>query len=306
DASMAMVSTTAADLGHTVLFGALYSGRTLHLLPHDHAFDPDRFAAYMARYGVGVLKIVPSHLRALLQARQPADVLPHVALILGGEATSADLAQTIRDLRPECQLFNHYGPTETTVGVLTHHASELEDGPVPTGKPLPGSHVYVLDADLNPVPAGVAGELYIGGPQVARGYLNRPGLTAERFLPDPFVSGARMYRTGDRVKEDRQGRIHYIGRADEQVKIRGYRVEPGEIAHMLRTQAGVVDAAVVVRDDKLVAYCVLTDTDPVTLKAALKAQLPDHMVPAQIVPMDRLPVTPNGKLDRRALPEPVW
>ncbi|MFC4434947.1 amino acid adenylation domain-containing protein [Cupriavidus respiraculi] len=306
DASMAMVSTTAADLGHTVLFGALYSGRTLHLLPHDHAFDPDRFAAYMARHGVGVLKIVPSHLRALLQARQPADVLPRAALILGGEATSADLAQTIRDLRPECQLFNHYGPTETTVGVLTHHAVELEDGPVPTGKPLPGSHVYVLDADLNPVPAGVAGELYIGGPQVARGYLNRPGLTADRFLPDPFVAAARMYRTGDRVKEDRQGRIHYLGRADEQVKIRGYRVEPNEIAHMLRIQAGVVDAAVLVRDEKLVAYCVLTDTDPATLKAALKAQLPDHMVPAQIVPMDRLPVTANGKLDRRALPEPVW
>ncbi|MFC4433630.1 amino acid adenylation domain-containing protein, partial [Cupriavidus respiraculi] len=306
DASMAMVSTTAADLGHTVLFGALYSGRTLHLLPHDHAFDPDRFAAYMARHGVGVLKIVPSHLRALLQAGKPADVLPHAALILGGEATSADLAQTIRTLRPDCQLFNHYGPTETTVGVLTHHAVEVEDGPVPTGKPLPGSHVYVLDADLNPVPAGVAGELYIGGPQVARGYLNRPGLTAERFLPDPFVSGARMYRTGDRVKEDRQGRIHYLGRADEQVKIRGYRVELNEIAHMLRTQAGVVDAAVLVRDEKLVAYCVLTDTDPATLKAALKAHLPDHMVPAQIVPMDRLPVTPNGKLDRRALPEPVW
>ncbi|MFC4436072.1 amino acid adenylation domain-containing protein, partial [Cupriavidus respiraculi] len=306
DASMAMVSTTAADLGHTVLFGALYSGRTLHLLPHDYAFDPDRFAAYMARHRVGILKIVPSHLRALLQARQPADVLPHAALILGGEATSADLAQTIRTLKPDCQLFNHYGPTETTVGVLTHHAAEVEDGPVPTGKPLPGSHVYVLDADLNPVPAGVAGELYIGGPQVARGYLNRPGLTAERFLPDPFVAGARMYRTGDRVKEDWQGRIHYLSRADEQVKIRGYRVEPGEIAHMLRTQAGVVDAAVVVQDDKLVAYCVLANTEPATLKAALKAQLPDHMVPAQIVPMDRLPVTPNGKLDRRALPEPVW
>ncbi|WP_422650394.1 AMP-binding protein [Cupriavidus sp. H18C1] len=306
DASMAMVSTTAADLGHTVLFGALCSGRTLHLISRERGFDPDRFADYMARHRVGVLKIVPSHLRGLLQARQPADVLPEQALILGGEATSAELARTIRDLKPHCRLFNHYGPTETTVGVLTHEAVTLPERQLPTGTPLPGSRVYVLDADLNPVPAGIVGELYIAGPQLARGYLGRPGLTAERFVPDPFTEGTRMYRTGDRVRQDADGRIEYLGRQDEQVKIRGYRVELGEIAHLLRSQAGVKDAAVIVHEDRLVAYCVLDGTDTVALKTTLKAQLPDHMVPAQLIALDRLPVTPNGKLDRRALPAPVW
>ncbi|MCT9127858.1 amino acid adenylation domain-containing protein, partial [Cupriavidus gilardii] len=306
DASMAMVSTTAADLGHTVLFGALCSGRTLHLISRERGFDPDRFAEYMARHRVGVLKIVPSHLRGLLQARQPADVLPEQALILGGEATSAELARTVRDLKPHCRLFNHYGPTETTVGVLTHEAVTLPERQLPTGTPLPGSRVYVLDADLNPVPAGIVGELYIAGPQLARGYLGRPGLTAERFVPDPFTDGARMYRTGDRVKQDADGRIEYLGRQDEQVKIRGYRVELGEIAHLLRSQPGVKDAAVIVYEERLVAYCVPQGTDTTTLKAELKAQLPDHMVPAQLIALDRLPVTPNGKLDRRALPAPVW
>ncbi|MCA7086346.1 amino acid adenylation domain-containing protein [Cupriavidus sp. DB3] len=306
DASMAMVSTTAADLGHTVLFGALCSGRTLHLISRERGFDPDRFAEYMARHRVGVLKIVPSHLRGLLQARQPADVLPEQALILGGEATSAELARTIRGLKPHCRLFNHYGPTESTVGVLTHEAVTLPERQLPTGTPLPGSRVYVLDPDLNPVPAGIVGELYIAGPQLARGYLGRPGLTAERFVPDPFNDGARMYRTGDRVRQDADGRIEYLGRQDEQVKIRGYRIELGEIAHLLRSQAGVKDAAVIVHEDRLVAYCVLNGTDTVTLKAQLKAQLPDHMVPAQLIALDRLPVTPNGKLDRRALPAPVW
>ncbi|KAA6130908.1 non-ribosomal peptide synthetase, partial [Cupriavidus cauae] len=306
DASMAMVSTTAADLGHTVLFGALCSGRTLHLISRERGFDPDRFAEYMSRHRVGVLKIVPSHLRGLLQARQPADVLPEEALILGGEATSAELARTIRDLKRQCRLFNHYGPTETTVGVLTHEAVALPERQLPTGTPLPGSRVYVLDADLNPVPAGIVGELYIAGPQLARGYLGRPGLTAERFVPDPFTAGARMYRTGDRVRQDADGRIEYLGRQDEQVKIRGYRVELGEIAHLLRSQAGVKDAAVIVHEDRLVAYCVLDGTDSATLKTELKAQLPDHMVPAQLIALDRLPVTPNGKLDRRALPAPVW
>ncbi|WP_052511419.1 non-ribosomal peptide synthetase [Cupriavidus sp. HPC(L)] len=306
DASMAMVSTTAADLGHTVLFGALCSGRTLHLISRERGFDPDRFAEYMAQNRVGVLKIVPSHLRGLLQARQPADVLPEQALILGGEATSADLARTVRDLKPHCRLFNHYGPTETTVGVLTHEAVSLPERQLPTGIPLPASRVYVLDADLNPVPSGIVGELYIAGPQLARGYLGRPGLTAERFLPDPFTTGARMYRTGDRVKQDAEGRIEYLGRQDEQVKIRGYRVELGEIAHLLRSQPGVKDAAVIVHEDRLVAYCVLDGTDAAVLRTQLKAQLPDHMVPAQITALERIPVTPNGKLDRGALPAPVW
>ncbi|WP_211961632.1 non-ribosomal peptide synthetase, partial [Cupriavidus plantarum] len=306
DASMAMISTTAADLGHTVLFGALYSGRTLHLIARERGFAPDRFAEYMATHRVGVLKIVPSHLRALLQASAPADALPHAALIVGGEPTPADLVARIRALRPACALFNHYGPTETTVGVLMHASLPDEPGALPLGRPLPGVTVHVLDSDLNPLPAGIAGDLYIRGAQLARGYLRQPAMTAERFLPDPLAPGARMYRTGDRVRVDEGGRLHYLGRADEQVKVRGYRIEPGEIAERLRAQPGVRDAVVLVRGERLVAWCVLEGTDVDTLKALAKAQLPEYMVPAQIVAIERVPVTANGKLDRRALPGPVF
>ncbi|CAG2144437.1 non-ribosomal peptide synthetase [Cupriavidus plantarum] len=308
NASMAMVSTPAADLGHTMLFGAICGGHLLHLIPARRATDPDRFAEYMARHRVGALKIVPAHLRGLLEAKDAANVLPAHALVLGGEATSADLAARLRALRPEMQLFNHYGPTETTVGVLTHQAEMagiVASGPaVPTGSPLPGTQVYVLDRGLNPVPPGVSGELYVGGPQVARGYLRQPGVTASRFVPDPFASGGRMYRTGDRVRQDEAGRIHYIGRADDQVKIRGYRVDPGEVAHAVRAVEGVRDAAVLVRDGRLVAWCVLDDATPDAVRAALRDTLPDHMVPSHVVRVDRLPVTANGKLDRRALPDP--
>ncbi|WP_342051651.1 MULTISPECIES: condensation domain-containing protein [unclassified Cupriavidus] len=306
--SMAMVSTPAADLGHTMLFGALCGGHLLHLISARRATDPDRFAEYMALHGVGALKIVPAHLRGLLEAKDAANMLPAHALVLGGEATSAELAARLHALRPEMQLFNHYGPTETTVGVLTHHAEAdafAAGGPaVPTGLPLPGTHVHVLDRAGNPVPRGVAGELYVGGPQVARGYLRQAGVTASRFLPDPIVPGGRMYRTGDRVRQDEAGRIHYIGRADDQVKIRGYRVEPGEVAHAVRAIAGVRDAAVLVRDGRLVAWCVLDGVTADAVRAALQGALPDHMVPSHVVPVDRLPVTANGKLDRHALPDP--
>ncbi|WP_342064775.1 amino acid adenylation domain-containing protein [Cupriavidus sp. OTU4895] len=306
DASMAMISTTAADLGHTVLFGALHSGRTLHLMSRERGFSPDRFAEYMAAHRVGVLKIVPSHLRALLQAATPADALPHTALIVGGEPTPADLVAQIRALRPDMALFNHYGPTEATVGVLTHASHADEQGGLPLGGPLPGMTAHVLDSDLNPLPAGIAGDLYLRGAQLARGYLAQPGMTAERFVPDPFANGQRMYRTGDRVHVDGEGRLHYLGRADEQVKVRGYRIEPGEVAERLRAQPGVRDAVVLVRGERLVAWCVLDGTDIDTLKALARAQLPDYMVPAQIVAIDRVPVTANGKLDRRALPDPVF
>ncbi|QET05158.1 amino acid adenylation domain-containing protein [Cupriavidus pauculus] len=303
--SMAMVSTPGADLGHTVLFGALYAGHCLHLIAPSRATDGDRFAEYMARYRVGALKIVPSHLRALLHAERGADVLPHAALILGGEAAPAELIAQVRALRPGCRIFNHYGPTETTVGVLTHALGD-DETILPLGEPLPGVRAYVLDAGLSPLPEGIAGELYIGGLQLARGYRDAPAQTAERFLPDPYVHGARMYRTGDRVRR-RHGRLHYLGRADEQVKIRGYRVEPAEVARMLRTMEGVMDAAVIVHDERLIAYAVLApsmeSTDVLRIAAA---RLPAYMVPAQVVAMDRLPVTSNGKLDRRALPAPVF
>ncbi|PTT81017.1 non-ribosomal peptide synthetase, partial [Pseudomonas sp. HMWF005] len=266
DSSMALVSTIAADLGFTVLFGALCSGRLLHVLPEELGFDPDRFAEYMATHRVGMLKIVPGHLAALLQAARAADVLPQHALIVGGEACSPALVERVRQLKPGCRVINHYGPSETTVGVLTHEVGELAADArcVPVGTALTGAQVYVLDDVLNSVADQVAGELYIGGDSVAQGYLNQPGLTAERFLPDPFgAPGSRVYRSGDRVRRNRQQAMEFIGRADDQVKVRGYRVEPAEVARVLLGLDGVSEAAVLalaLDDDparlQLVAWCV--------------------------------------------------
>ncbi|KGM30143.1 amino acid adenylation domain-containing protein, partial [Inquilinus limosus] len=231
-ARMAMVSTVAADLGNTVLYGALYGGGELHLIDPARVFDPDRFAETMAARRIEVLKIVPSHLQALLQARRPQDVLPAHTLVLGGEATGWPLLDRIRELAPGCRVVNHYGPTEATVGALCQPAADAwrAAGTLPIGRPLPDAAAHVLDDHLNPVPAGAAGQLYLGGPGVARGYLGRPDLTAERFMPDPFgPPGARLYRTGDRVRRLKDGSLEFLGRADDQVKIRGYRVEPGEV-----------------------------------------------------------------------------
>ncbi|MBX8580725.1 amino acid adenylation domain-containing protein [Pseudomonas cichorii] len=316
DASMALVSTIAADLGHTVLFGALCSGRPLHVLTEALGFDPDGFAEYMAEHRVGVLKIVPGHLAALLQAANPADVLPQHALIVGGEACPPALFEQVRQLKPGCRFINHYGPSETTVGVLTHEVQVIDPArSVPVGTPLLGAHAYVLDDVLNLSEEQVAGELYIGGDSVALGYLGQPGLTAERFVPDPFAGeGQRAYRSGDRVRRSRQGLLEFIGRSDDQVKVRGYRVEPAEVARVLQRFESVAEATVVaqgVEGDEsrlqLVAYCVAavgTTLSVDTLREQLTASLPEYLVPAQFVVLERLPLTANGKLDKRALPKP--
>ncbi|WP_116298338.1 non-ribosomal peptide synthetase, partial [Cupriavidus taiwanensis] len=316
---MAMVSTPAADLGHTVLFGALASGGALHLPARRCVFDAAAFARYMARHRIGVLKIVPGHLRALLDGAQAAgvplaDVLPEHTLVLGGEATDAPLRARLHAARPACRLVNHYGPTETTVGVLVHVAGTTPraGAGLPLGQPLPGTGAYVLDADLCPLPDGMAGELCVGGPALARGYLGRAALTAERFVPDPFArDGARLYRTGDRVRRRADGVFEYLGRIDDQVKIRGFRVEPGEVAAQLAALPQVRQAAVIAAPAasgmQLVGYAVpQTDArpDPAALCRALAATLPPHMVPAAVVLLDALPLTANGKLDRRALPPP--
>ncbi|WP_183144078.1 non-ribosomal peptide synthetase, partial [Pseudomonas amygdali] len=314
-ASMAMVSTVAADLGHTLLFGALASGRPLHLLSHEQAFDPDGFARYMAEHQVEVLKIVPSHLQGLLQAANPTDVLPGQLLILGGEASSWALIEQIRTLKPGCRIVNHYGPTETTVGILTHEVAERVDAcrSVPVGQPLANGKARVLDAYLNPVAERVAGELYLGGQGLAQGYLGRAAMTAERFVPDPHADGQRLYRAGDRARWV-DGVLEYLGRADDQVKIRGYRVEPGEVGQLLQTLENVAEAVVLAQplesDEtrlQLVAYCVAAagvNLNVEGLREQLAARLPEYLVPAQIMLLDRLPVTANGKLDKRALPKP--
>ncbi|WP_438025454.1 amino acid adenylation domain-containing protein [Sorangium sp. So ce233] len=317
--SMALVSTVAADLGHTSLFGALCSGRALHVVSDDRTFDPDSMAEYMSRHAVDALKIVPSHLGALLEAARPERVLPRRCLVLGGEAASGELVGKIRALAPDCALVNHYGPTETTVGALTWQADDAGGaggepaGTLPIGRPLANVQAYVLGWHMEPVPVGATGELYIGGAGVARGYHDRPALTAERFVPDPFgrSPGGRLYRTGDRARFRPDGAIEFLGRTDHQIKLRGHRIELGEIEAHLREQPEVREAVVVAREHagtkRLVAYVVGREAaaiDPAALLARLALRLPEYMVPSAIVPLPALPLTANGKIDRAALPEP--
>ncbi|WP_377806053.1 amino acid adenylation domain-containing protein [Azospirillum sp. A29] len=314
--SMAMISTVAADLGHTVLFGALCHGGALHLADDATARDPDRFAAWMAGCGAGVLKIVPSHLRGLLHAARAADVLPRDLLVLGGEACDGGLVEQLRRLRPGLRVLNHYGPTETTVGVLTHEVPPAVPAVIPLGSPLANVRVCVLDPDLEPVLAGAAGELYVGGDSLADGYLGQPAVTAARFVPDPQPRrpGDRLYRTGDRVRLRRDGLLEFVGRLDDQVKIRGHRVEPGEVARVLKSLPGLADVLVIAGTavhgpaaGQLIAYCVPSAAEPdiAALREAAAGLLPDHMVPALWLVLDRLPLTANGKPDRKVLPVPA-
>jgi amino acid adenylation domain-containing protein len=313
--SHALVSTVAADLGNTVLFPSLCTGGTLHVVPRETATSGERFADYVRRHEVDVVKIVPSHLAALLGAGG-AGVLPRRLLVLGGEASRSAWVDELREQAPELAVVNHYGPTETTVGVLTHRVAQGGEGggTVPLGRPLANTRVYVLDRLGQPVPLGAPGELYVGGAQVARGYAGRPEQTAERFVPDPFGpgDGGRLYRTGDRVRWLASGEMEFLGRVDAQVKVRGFRVEPGEVEAALTSHLAVGEAAVLLREDvegqpRLVAYVVPAggaDVGAAMLQEYLRERLPEYMVPAAYVVLESIPLTPNGKLDRRALPAP--
>jgi len=318
--NFAMISTFAADLGNTMFYGALCGGRTLHLIPKNTVLDAEQFTNYMEHHAIGVLKIVPSHLQALLQAHNSAASLPSQCLILGGEACSQSLVQRVRALRPDCRIVNHYGPTETTIGVLIHEVKDI--GIVALGKPLANSRAYIVDQAVNLVLTNVNGELLISGTGLAQGYYGRPALTAEKFVPDPYdgQGGGRLYRTGDLARYRSDGNIEYIGRIDHQVKIRGFRIELGEIESQLQAQAGIQDAVVIAQSatggQRLVAYVIPSDSTladeavdadvqnifRADIKAQLQAVLPEYMVPNQYVLLDKLPLTPNGKLDRKALP----
>jgi amino acid adenylation domain-containing protein len=313
-ASFAFVSTVAADLGHTSLFGALCTGRTLNILTSERTFNPDAMGELLAADPVDVMKIVPSHLSALLEAANPERILPRRMLVLGGEASSWSLLQRVAELAPDCAVLNHYGPTETTVGALAGRVElqRRQSATVPIGRPLAGASCYILGADLDFVPVGAIGELYIGGAGVTRGYHERPALTAERFVPDPFAAspGGRLYETGDRARYLPDGSVEFLGRADHQVKIRGNRVELGEVEAAIRVESGVKDVVALARETgdtkQLVAYVVpgsaSLDTDQ--LAATLSRRLPDYMVPSALVMLEKLPLTANGKVDRARLPEP--
>lgn len=312
----ATVSTLSADLGHTVVFPALTSGGCLHVIGYETATDGRAFAAYLAHHPIDVLKIVPSHFKALLGSAEGHAVWPNEVLVFGGETLSWDLVDQVRQ-QATCRIVNHYGPTETTVGATTMTVTG-DAGPrlahsVPIGGPIDNLETYVLDHRQEPVPIGVAGELYLAGLGVARGYWNQPDRTAERFVPNPHAShpGSRLYRTGDRVRRLPDGSVEFLGRVDHQVKIRGFRIELGEIESVLRAHPAIQDGVVTVWDDKqvepyLAAYLVVrgAPTNDRAVQDFLRTRLPDYMVPASFTTLAALPLTANGKVDRRALPEP--
>ncbi|MGV9455865.1 amino acid adenylation domain-containing protein [Streptomyces sp. NPDC003635] len=281
----------------------LLDGHCVHIVSEEVRRDPELLAAASREHRFDFLEVTPSFFA------QMADLLdgdcPLAVVGVGGEAVPAAQWRRLAEL-PGTEAFNLYGPTESTVDALVARIGDSERPLV--GRPVAGTRAYVLDPLLQPVPPGVTGELYLAGGGLARGYLGAPGLTAERFVADPFgAPGSRLYRTGDLARWTADGRLDYLGRADDQVKIRGFRIEPAEIESALAEHPSVAQALVTVHQEGarklLVAYAV-TEADPAALRGFVAAHLPDHMVPAVVVPLDRFPRLPNGKLDRTALPAP--
>jgi amino acid adenylation domain-containing protein len=303
------VTTLSFDIAGLELFLPLMVGARIVLASREAALDPAKLAGLIVSEGVTAMQATPATWRMLSEHgwRGPRGF----RILCGGEALPPDLAQTLAS--GEAEAWNLYGPTETTIWSTVQRLTP-GSGPVPIGRPIANTRVYVLDPRGAPTPTGVPGELYIGGMGVALGYLNRPELTAERFLPDPFAgeADARMYRTGDRVRWRADGTLEYLGRLDTQVKIRGFRVELGEIEMILGRHSAVKRAVAHVLPDssgtnRLVAYVVPAGTGlpaPAELRSHLAAQLPEYMVPSVFMPLNAIPLTPNGKVDRRRLPPP--
>ncbi|MEW5753498.1 non-ribosomal peptide synthetase [Pseudomonas lactis] len=289
-------------------FWPLIAGCRLVLAgPGEHR-DPHRIAQLVQEHGVTTLHFVPPLLQLFIDEPLVAECTSLRRLFSGGEALPTELRNRVLARLPAVQLHNRYGPTETAINV-THWQCAASDGErSPIGRPLGNVICRVLDEQLNPLPAGVPGELCIGGIGLARGYLGRAGLTAERFVADPLgAAGTRLYRTGDRARWNADGVLEYLGRLDQQVKLRGFRVEPEEIEARLLAQVGIAQAVVLVRDAQLIGYYTAdTELDEQRVKTALAAELPEYMVPALLMRLDAMPLSPSGKLDRRALPEPVW
>ena len=303
--TLVAVTTLSFDIALLELLLPLAVGGRVEIADRDTAADGMRLAALLAGSGATAMQATPATWRVLLEAGWPGDL--DLKALCGGEALPGDLATALRDRVGA--LWNVYGPTETTVWSTIHLVNgEL---PVPIGRPIANTSAFVLDRNLEPVPQGIPGELFLGGEGVARGYVGRPDLTAERFVPDGF-RGGRLYRTGDLARYREGGVLEYLGRADHQVKVRGFRIELGEIEAVLGAQPSVGAAVVAARADaggdmRLVAYVVPAWGERVSamdLRAGLESKLPDYMVPSLFLELSELPLTPNGKVDRRALPAP--
>ncbi|MCK9922450.1 amino acid adenylation domain-containing protein [Frankia sp. AgPm24] len=310
--SVVQNASPAFDISVWQMLAALVVGGRVRAVDPDTALDPTALFEIVAAEGISVLEVVPSLLRAGLDVWDtdaPVAELPALRrLVVTGETLPPELCARWFQRFPNIPIVNAYGPTECSDDV-THAelTSAVGAGRVPIGTPIRNTALYVLDEWSEPVPAGVPGELHVGGVGVGRGYLDRPELSAERFVPDPYgPPGARMYRTGDLASWRSDGALDFLGRLDDQVKVRGHRVEPGEIEAALGAHPQVGQAVVVVRDEQLIAYLTAAGERPApeALRVWLARTLPEYMLPAAYVAMDAIPLTPNGKLDRRALPEP--
>jgi amino acid adenylation domain-containing protein len=302
-------SSISFDLTVTSLFPPLLTGRTIFLLPEG---IEALAAALLERENYSLVKITPAHLRALAESL-PADQLAGRvrALIIGGEALHFESLSFWREHAPETRLINEYGPTETVVGCSVYEvrAGDPFSEPVPIGQAIANTRLQVLNETLQPVEPGQTGELFIGGAGVARGYLNRDELTRERFVPDTSSNHGRLYRSGDLVRERSDGQLEYLGRADDQIKVRGFRIELGEIETIIKRYPSITDCAVIALEERsgekhLAAFFVShseAENDKKHLREFLRSSLPEYMIPATFQSVEALPLTINGKIDRRAL-----
>ncbi|MBL8820429.1 MAG: amino acid adenylation domain-containing protein, partial [Planctomyces sp.] len=332
----ATVSTLAADLAFTVVFPTLISGGELHVLSREQTLSATEMAEYFLKNQIDVVKMVPSHLKSMLETSEPRQrehLIPGRILVLGGELLQSSLVRMVQSVAPHCRIFNHYGPTETTVGVLANEVSCLDPvhfrrDTMPLGYPLQNCQVYVVDSANHPAGIGVPGEIVIGGDSVGHGYLRSDSLTRERFIPDSLLSQThpgsrsekvnRLYRTGDRGRVLPDGRIEFLGRVDHQVKVRGFRVELGEIDSALRQLPRLSDGVAQIQpmangDSELVAYVVaqpVPGTDVTSPHEELNASeirtqlgrlIPDYMIPVRFIALPELPLNLNGKIDRERL-----
>jgi amino acid adenylation domain-containing protein len=307
-------SSLSFDLTVTSVYVPLLAGRTVYLLSQDSAGASFSRALKESRE-YSLMKITPAHLQLLgYQVREEAAPGRTHAFIIGGEALLPEQLAFWKTHYPQTKMINEYGPTETVVGCCVYEVQDEDSRAtsIPIGRPISNTQLYILDQHRMVVPIGVPGELYIGGEGLARGYLNQPELTAEKFIPDPFSTqpGARLYRTGDLARYLPDGNLEFLGRIDTQVKLRGFRIELGEIEAILRQHPVIRDTVVVLREDtpgdkRLVACLVLVQSQLPTvskLRGFLQSKLPDYMVPSAFVFLDTLPLTANGKIDRKALP----
>ncbi|WP_332847130.1 non-ribosomal peptide synthetase [Pseudomonas lactucae] len=291
------------DVSVWEFFWPLLSGAALVMAPPGAHRDPQLLRELIVEHGITTLHFVPSMLQAFVSAGELPVCTSLKRIICSGEALPAELQRQVL-AQTASELHNLYGPTEAAIDV-TSWACREDGSSVPIGRPIANTQIHILDADLNPVPVGVAGELYIAGVNLARGYQARPSLTAERFVANPYgAPGARMYRSGDLARWRADGAIDYLGRLDHQVKLRGLRIELGEIEAVLLAHANVQESVVIARDDKLIGYWVGDATEEDVLKAHLALHVPEYMVPWRLVRLDGMPLSANGKLDRKQLPQP--